>query len=244
MADNVEEMPDEEIPAKRPKTSDSDESSRYFQFRPPYTRYHQIVREESKHHLLLIFTGSIAVMKAPELISELYAKIGRDRLFIKIVTTERALSLTEIQKFEFEETVYEDRDEWSMWTERGDPVLHIELRKWADSALIAPLGANSMAKIANGICDNLATSIIRAWDLSKPLYFAPAMNSHMWESPLTRQHRDVLRSQLRFKEICPIQKELMCGDSGMGAMASVPTIVSLIAALVRDQQAVRTRCTE
>lgn len=56
------------------------------------------------------------------------------------------------------------------------------------------------------------------------------------------QHRTVLKSQLKFKEICPIQKELICGDVGTGAMASIGTIVSLVAALVRDQQAVRIQC--
>jgi len=50
--------------------------------------------------------------------------------------------------------VYGDIDEWS-WKKRGDEVLHIELRKWADLLLIAPLSANTMAKISNGICDNL-----------------------------------------------------------------------------------------
>lgn len=65
--------------------------------------------------------------------------------------------------------------------------------------LIAPLDANSMAKIANGICDNLLLSIVRAWDPRKPLYYAPAMNVAMWENPLTYQHRKVLRELLRYK---------------------------------------------
>lgn len=47
-----------------------------------------------------------------------------------------------------------------MWQKRSDPVLHIELRKWADLFLIAPLDANSLAKIAAGICDNLLVSLI------------------------------------------------------------------------------------
>uniref|UniRef100_A0A8R1HWK3 Flavoprotein domain-containing protein n=1 Tax=Caenorhabditis japonica TaxID=281687 RepID=A0A8R1HWK3_CAEJA len=212
------------------------------EIRPPLTRSHKITRESSeKHNLLLILTGSIAVMKVTELISTLYEKCGKQRLSIKVVTTENAMKLLQIQKLELDEMIYEDRDEWSMWRERGDPVLHIELRKWADSALIAPLDANTLAKIANGLCDNLVTSVIRAWDLLKPCYFAPAMNTHMWENPLTLQHRNVLKSQLKFKEICPIQKELICGDTGQGAMASVGTITSVISALVRDQLAIRSK---
>lgn len=50
----------------------------------------------------------------------------------------------------------------------GDPVLHIELRKWADLLVIAPLTANSLAKLANGMADNLLTCVARAWDYRKP----------------------------------------------------------------------------
>lgn len=65
------------------------------------------------------------------------------------------------------ESVLTDDHEWSSWSQRGDPVLHIELRKWADICLIAPLSANTLAKIANGLADNLLTSTLRAWDFSK-----------------------------------------------------------------------------
>lgn len=54
--------------------------------------------------------------------------------------------------------VYTDEDEYSVWAGRGDPVLHIRLRDWADYFLVAPLSANSLAKMANGLCDNLVVS--------------------------------------------------------------------------------------
>lgn len=75
----------------------------------------------------------------------------------------------------------------------------LELRKWADTLLIAPLDANSLAKIAHGLCDNLLTSLVRAWDFNKPLYFAPAMNTAMWENPLTYQHMKTLKELLQFR---------------------------------------------
>ena len=53
--------------------------------------------------------------------------------------------------------VFRDEDEWA-WRTRGDPVLHIELRKWAELLLIAPLSANTLAKLSNGLCDNLLVS--------------------------------------------------------------------------------------
>lgn len=81
--------------------------------------------------------------------------------------------------------VLRDDDEWSCWNKREDPVLHIELRKWADVFLVAPLSANTLAKMANGLCDNLLTCVARAWDFKRPLLVAPAMNTLMWESPFT-----------------------------------------------------------
>ena len=78
----------------------------------------------------------------------------------QIIATKSAIAFLNTQDFDIEEVIYEDRDEWSMWKGRGDQVLHIELRKWADALLIAPLDANSMAKMALGLSDNLVTSVV------------------------------------------------------------------------------------
>lgn len=62
------------------------------------------------------------------------------------------------------EAVYQDADEWAQpWT-RGGEILHIELRRWAHLLVIAPLSANSLAKIAGGLADNLLMCVVRAWD--------------------------------------------------------------------------------
>ncbi len=57
----------------------------------------------------------------------------------------------------------EPEDEWKGWHRIGDPVLHIDLRNWADIMVVAPLSANTLAKIAAGICDDPLTCCIRAW---------------------------------------------------------------------------------
>ena len=82
----------------------------------------------------------------------------------------------------------EYHEEWQGWQTLGDPVLHIQLRDWADIAIVAPLAAHSLAKFATGLCDDPLSCVVRAWDLGyhesrpgKPLILAPAMNTAMWE---------------------------------------------------------------
>ncbi|KAK6359532.1 hypothetical protein TWF696_000686 [Orbilia brochopaga] len=114
----------------------------------------------------------------------------------------------------------------SIWTRVGDPILHIELRRWADILLIAPLSANSLAKIVNGFSDNLLLSVVRAWDTAKPIACAPAMNTLMWEHPVTAKQIGVLEEEWSwFTVLRPVEKVLACGDSGSGAMREWTDIV-------------------
>lgn len=121
---------------------------------------------------------------------------------------------------------FADQDEWSAWTNRTDVVLHIELRRIAAALLIAPLSANTLGKIANGLCDNLLTSVVRCWDIGKkPLVVAPAMNTMMYEHPITDIQITFLREKLLIKVLPTCCKKLMCGDEGFGALLDVDTIV-------------------
>ncbi|XP_042136933.1 phosphopantothenoylcysteine decarboxylase isoform X3 [Peromyscus maniculatus bairdii] len=71
------------------------------------------------------------------------------------------------------------------------------------------------------------TCVIRAWDLSKPLLFCPAMNTAMWKHPLTAQQVGQLKA-FGYMEIPCVSKKLVCGDQGLGAMAEVETIVDKV----------------
>src|SRR5262249_36352094 len=153
-----------------------------------------------------------------------------------------------------------DEDEWPgrsagrRW-QRDEPVLHIELRRWADLLLIAPLDANSMAKLAHGLADNCLTCVWRAWDVARPVVLAPAMNTLMWEHPATRRHLrqvaadagagslpDTLDADTvvcllnvscpRLRVVPPQSKRLACGDVGVGAMGEVAQLVAAVAALL------------
>jgi len=108
-------------------------------------------------------------------------------------------------------------------------VVHIELRRWADALVIAPLSANTLAKLAHGLCDNLLTCVVRAWDPARPLLVAPAMNTLMWDNPLTEEHLLALRRR-RVRVIPPVSKVLACGDEGHGALAAVRDISDAVGA--------------
>lgn len=181
-------------------------------------------------HILIGVTGSVAALKLPLLVSEL---LKIPALEVQVVTTENAKHFYNPQ--EIPVPLYSDKDEWQ-WKERTDPVLHIDLRRWADLMLVAPLDANTLAKIAHGLCDNLLTCVIRAWDLNKPLLFCPAMNTAMWEHPITAQQVEQLKG-FGYVEIPCIVKKLVCGDKGRGAMAEVSTIVGKVMEILaeRDQ---------
>lgn len=139
--------------------------------------------QQSQHKVLVGVTGSVAAIKIPELTEKLLCCPFVSE--VAIVPTETSLKFFEIQtiteigdKFPNKVLkVWRDADEWSMWNGRGDPVLHIDLGKWATVLIIAPLDANTLAKIANGLCDNLLTCVLRAWELKigKPVLFCPAM---------------------------------------------------------------------
>lgn len=71
-----------------------------------------------------------------------------------------------------------------MWNKVGNPVLHMQLRKWADIVLIAPASADLLAKLSVGIADNLLLCTLRAKDLREtPCVICPAMNTIMWLHP-------------------------------------------------------------
>lgn len=167
---------------------------------------------KAKKKIILGVTGSVAAIKTLELYSLL-----SNWAEIKVIATPAAKNfLKTIPKFKL--NLIDDQQEWQQWKKKGDPVLHIELKKWADLLLIAPLSANTLAKLSSGQCDNLLTSVCRAWSFEKPILIAPAMNTLMWEHPITSESLKKLK-KWGYQIINPISKTLACGDEGVGAMA-------------------------
>ena len=177
--------------------------------------------------LLICVTGSVAAIKVGELLEQLHLK--EPTLEIRVVVTEHAKFFLQRSHPKLDCPLYYDSCEWDSWNTKGDPVVHIELRKWCDVMLICPLSANSLAKIANGLCDNLVTSVVRAWDTSKRMVVCPAMNSYMWDNPITKKQLDILRDLYGCEIIEPKGNyPLACGDVGPGALASIKDIVDRV----------------
>lgn len=196
--------------------------------------------------VLLGVTGSVAAIRVPDLFDAL-TDAGHT---VKVVATEAALYFFDPALVGG--SVVRDADEWpGQRYERGNTVLHIELRKWADIFVIAPLDANTMAKLAVGLCDNCLTCVWRAWDQTKPVVLAPAMNTLMWQHPLTRRHLKVIAADAgvahlplhlddaqliaqindrskSLRIVPPVVKLLACGDVGMGGLAEVAEIVTAV----------------
>ncbi|KAI5477421.1 phosphopantothenoylcysteine decarboxylase [Pseudohyphozyma bogoriensis] len=180
-------------------------------------------------HILLATSGSVASIKVPLIVNEL---LNYRNVEVQVVATTGSLHFYKKDEVERHERVrvWTDKDEWEQgWGEIGDPVLHIELRRWADVVLIAPLSANTLAKLSNGICDNILTSLLRALPTFVPVLLFPAMNTHMYSHPFTAKQLKIVQEELGYEVFGPIGKKLACGDIGMGAMFEWSDIVKLVA---------------
>ena len=186
-------------------------------------------------NVLLGVTGSVAAIYTPQL----YADLRQAGHAVKIVATRSALYFFDAASIEpttendrNKNIVILDEEEWpGEHYERGDPVLHIELRRWAGVLLIAPCDANTLSKLALGLTDNCLTCVYRAWDRSRPVVLAPAMNTLMWEHPVTARHIEQITADLRdsLRVVMPVAKKLACGDVGLGAMAGREAIIAALA---------------
>jgi phosphopantothenoylcysteine decarboxylase len=204
--------------------------------------------------IILGVTGSVAALRVPSLYEALRGQGHR----VRVVATEPSLHFFDPEALTADPSdplggpVFRDSDEWPVdrWT-REDPVLHIEFRRWADLLVVAPLDANTLAKFALGLSNNFLTCLFRAWDFDRPVILAPAMNTLMWDSPVTKRHlRQLLEDRGDGRQgdtwtldeadsvfarhapnlvlVPPQAKRLACGDVGQGAMAEVLAIAEAV----------------
>ena len=172
-------------------------------------------------NILLGVTGGIAAFKSASIVSHLKKK-GYD---VKVVMTKNATNIIGPLTLE---TLSRNRIYVDMWdTNPHYEVEHISLADWADIVLIAPATYNIIGKVANGIADDMLTTIISAVSTRKPVFFALAMNVNMYENPILKENIDKLKSYgYRFIEV--EEGLLACNYVAKGRMTEPEDIVAEI----------------
>ena len=172
-------------------------------------------------NVLLIVSGGIAAYKSIDLCSSLVKK-GNS---VKVVLTKNAenfvtqLSFQTLTKNRVYTSTFEEIDE--------NEIQHIDLTKWAEKIVVAPATANLISKFANGIADDLATSLMLAVRDVTKVYIVPAMNTFMYRNPIIQENMNKL-IKLGFKFVEPDSGLLACGDVGEGKFPSIDKIESFV----------------
>lgn len=183
-----------------------------------------------KKTVFLGMCGSIAIYKICELI-RLYKKNNIEVIPVMTPDSTRFISPLLV------ESLAESRVYCDMFDESGGAFYHIMLSRGAELMLIAPATANTIAKLASGIADNLLTSTVLASSL--PVLIAPAMNVRMFDNPITQKNIQRLQSEERFHFLMPESGELACGDVGTGRLPDVESIFDISMRFLSGEQILR-----
>lgn len=166
--------------------------------------------------IVLGICGGIAAYKSAYLVREL-TRLGAE---VRVVMTESAqqfispLTLQALSGNDVRTDLFDEQAERAMG--------HIELARWADYLLIAPASANCLAKMANGLADDLLTTLYLVAE--SPVILCPAMNRSMWAHPATKTNCEVLSSR-GVLIVGPEEGSQACGDQGLGRMSEVDAII-------------------
>lgn len=171
-------------------------------------------------NILVGVTGGIAAYKSANIISKL-KKRGYN---VKVIMTKSA---TEIITPLTLETLARDRVVVDMWEKKANfDVEHISLADWADFFLVAPATYNIVGKVANGIADDMLSTVISA--TSAPVYFALAMNVHMYENPILWDNIEKLKSYGKYNFIDTDEGFLACNYNAKGRLKDEEEIVKVV----------------
>ena len=175
-------------------------------------------------HIVLGVTGGIAAYKACDLTSRLVKAGAR----VRVVLTEHACHFVPPLTFE---TLSGSPAYTDTFAPRAE-MEHISLAKWADAFVVAPATANCLAKLANGIGDDLLSTTALA--MTAPVLIAPAMNANMWRHPATQANFNTLLAR-GVRAVGPASGRLACGDDDVGRMAEPAEIVEALDALLNPR---------
>ena len=172
-------------------------------------------------NILLIVSGGIAAYKSIELCSSLVKQDNN----VKVILTKNAENFVTQLPFQ---TLTKNRVYTSTFEEIDEnEIQHIDFTKWADKIIVAPATANLISKFANGIADDLATSLMLAVRDTSIVYIVPAMNTFMYRNPIIQDNMNRL-IKLGFNFVKPDSGLLACGDVGEGKFPSIEKIESFV----------------
>lgn len=175
--------------------------------------------------ILIIIGGGIAAFRALEVIRRLREQ---GAMVTPVLTSSAEQFVTPLSVSALSASkVYRDLFDLTDEAEMG----HIELSRASDLILVCPATANLMARMAHGLADDLATTLLLATDT--PVMLAPAMNVRMWDHPATQRNLETLRSD-GVKVVGPVEGAMACGEFGPGRLSEVPDIVAAVAAHFAD----------
>jgi phosphopantothenoylcysteine decarboxylase / phosphopantothenate---cysteine ligase len=176
--------------------------------------------------ILVAVTGGIAAYKTCSLVNSLIGK-GAE---VRVVMTEGAKKFVTPLTFQAltNHSVYDD-----LWRpEDLYTIEHITISHWPDLIVISPATANTIAKMAHGIADNLLTTIVLASLPDTKILLAPAMNTNMWNNQLVQRNIKILLETKKFFVVEPRSGILACRDEGKGKVAEVEDIIKQAESLI------------
>ena len=179
-------------------------------------------------NITIAITGSIAAYKAADLVSNL-KKQGHS---VTVLMTQAAIAFIQPLTLQVlsQNIVHLD----VMQEPYPDKVNHIELGKETDLFIVVPATANTIAKLAHGLADNMVTATALALPRFVPKLLAPAMNTKMYDHPATQANLKTLENY-GYMIISPKDSLLACGDTGPGALADLDTILKEIKDKLHEQ---------
>lgn len=180
-------------------------------------------------NITLAVTGSISAYKAADLVSSL-KKAGHDITVLMTQSAQQFITPLTLQVLS-KNTVHTD----IMDEESPRVVNHIELAKRTDLFVVAPASADTISRLAQGRAQDIVSSVALALDGSTKKLIAPAMNTKMYENPLTQRNIDILKS-VDFELVEPKVSLLACGDYGKGALADLSDIENKIKELLTSEK--------
>jgi phosphopantothenoylcysteine decarboxylase/phosphopantothenate--cysteine ligase len=181
--------------------------------------------------LLLGVTGGIAAYKACEIVS-LAVKSGYE---VRVAMTPNATRFVTPLTFEAlsGNPVFTDTFAGAPTAGSTSAIDHIAWAKWPTAVLVAPLSANTLARLACGFADDALTTVLLAVPARVPIVLAPAMNMEMWAHPAVRRNLKWLAELDRYALVDPVSKRLACGDIGPGALPDPADLLGVVAEATR-----------